>query len=107
MVYEWTDKLYCTPTKGVACWQHGADMLYYKRGVVLERLSKDTDEFLAVRYPHIDKSWLDEINTMLGQLKAWCSGDARMSVPFSGGIPQFTEWTIKSNRKAAKRSKAS
>lgn len=64
---------------------------------------QDTDEFLAVRFPHLSKSWLDEINEMVGVLKQYFSGNAQMHVPWSGGLPQQTEWLVKGLKKPAKK----
>lgn len=62
---------------------------------------QNTDEFLAVRFPHLSKSWLDEINDMVGWLKQKFSGNGELCVPWSGGIPQPGRWTI--NTKSAKK----
>lgn len=53
----------------------------------------DTDKFLAIRYKHLDKSWLDKVNEMVGWLKQHLSGNGEMRVFWSGGVPQ-TEWTL-------------
>jgi hypothetical protein len=63
----------------------------------------DTDEFFAVHYQHLDKSWLkswlEDLNEMVGLLKQRFSGNAHMHLPWSGGIPQDTEWSVKQKKK--------
>lgn len=60
---------------------------------------QSTDEFLAIRFPNLDKTWLDEINEMVGWLKQKFKGNGELYVPWSGGIPQISTWSIKSSRK--------
>lgn len=69
-----------------------------------------TGEFEAIlkdRYPHLDhhwlKPWLDDLNETIGWLKQKFSGNARMCVPWSGGIPQPAEWTFKQASKQPKK----
>lgn len=59
----------------------------------------DTDKIVAVRFQHLNTTWLDEVNEMVGWLKQKFSGNGRMSVPWSHGSPLETEWTLKPDKK--------
>jgi len=54
---------------------------------------EDTDEFLAVRFPNVPKSFLAGLNKRLAWLKVLNGGHAEMKVRWSGGKVQWTDWT--------------
>lgn len=56
---------------------------------------QSTDEFLAIRFPHLRKTWLDEINDAIGWLKQNFKGNATMQIPWNGGIPGEVHWFVK------------
>ncbi len=55
----------------------------------------NTDEFLAVRFPHVHKSWLERVNQMLARLFQENGGYAEMHTKFQGTQPVWTEWQIR------------
>ena len=57
------------------------------------KMAEDTDEFLAVRFPNVPKSFLAGLNKRLAWLKVLNGGHAEMKVRWSGGKPQWTDWT--------------
>ncbi len=58
----------------------------------------DSEKLVALRWPHLKKSWLDEVNEAVGWLKTRFSGNAKMLVPLSGGQMQRPEWLIQAKR---------
>lgn len=57
--------------------------------------SMSTDEFLAVKFPHLRKSWLERINRKLGLLWQENGGNAEMHVRWRKCHPDWTEWSIR------------
>jgi len=51
-----------------------------------------TDEFLAIKFPGIRKSWLQKISTKLNLLKAENGGNAEMTVRWRHGTSQWIDW---------------
>ena len=51
-----------------------------------------TDEFLAIKFPHLRKSWLQKINWRLGWLKQFNGGHGEMVTRFSNGQDRWTGW---------------
>lgn len=51
-----------------------------------------TDEFLAIKFPGIKKSWLQRICSKLNVLKQENGGNVEMHVRWKQGVPQWTDW---------------
>lgn len=73
------------------------DVLYYLylQGWDMSDLPMNTDEFLAIKFPNLRKSWLTRLNQKLGWLKKKNSGNAEMRVHWAGGRDLYTEWTYR------------
>jgi len=61
-------------------------------GYVGKNENQSTDEFLAIRFPLIRKSWLERISRKLGLLKQENGGHAEMRVQWKHGTVHWTEW---------------
>lgn len=55
---------------------------------------RSTDELMAVRFPNVDRDWLEMVNSTLGQMRLMCSGNALMCTTWNGGTEARTEWTF-------------
>lgn len=56
--------------------------------------SSDTDQFLALHFPHLPKSWLQRVNEKLGRLKADPNngGNVELCTRFNRGRPKWWDW---------------
>lgn len=52
----------------------------------------NTDEFLAIKFPGIRKSWLKRICERLKRLKQENGGNAEMTTHWSKGRDLWTDW---------------
>lgn len=58
-------------------------------------MNTSTDEFLAARFPHVERNWLEMVNDTLGFLKQKSSGNGEMQTMWNGGVDAGTKWTFK------------
>jgi hypothetical protein len=58
-------------------------------------MEKSTDEFLAIKFPNLERGWLEMVNDTVGFLKQRCSGNGKMQTLWNGGTDSGTEWTFK------------
>jgi hypothetical protein len=55
----------------------------------------DTGKFIALRYPHLDKQWLDSVNNGIAEFKKQNGGDVEMHVRWNKGRAKWTDWIIR------------
>ncbi len=58
-----------------------------------DKKKTETDEFLAVHFPGIRKSWLKRVSEKLTSLVQENGGNAEMHVRFNRGRIQWTDWS--------------
>ncbi len=55
----------------------------------------DTDKLLAIKFPHVPRSWLEQVEKELAET----NGNVEMTTRFVGGEDQWTDWKKRVFRK--------
>lgn len=56
---------------------------------------QSTDEFLAIRFPHLKKSWLQKVNDRLATFKLENGGSVEAVIRWSKGHVQWMDWHLR------------
>lgn len=68
-------------------------------------MADDIGQLLAAHFPHIPRAWLKYVNDKLGKIKQENGGNVEMSVRWTGGEDQWTDWNQRDLNSAVSRKK--
>lgn len=84
-----TGRSFCCPSQ--AC----LPVLYLGYPVLVgDTMQQTTDEFLAIHFPNVSKSWLRKVSERLGFFKKMNGGDLELHTRFKRGESQWDDWSL-------------